>query len=1019
MGYRASALRGVVACAFVALATAVVGCAGARENTQPRVTVHATPRAGVAPIEVALSADVTGGDGALTYVWDFGDGMSAMGAMVGTNATHSYAHGGTITATLTVTDGDGDVGVGSIDLAIGTAANPAAAITATPTTGSAPLAVDFSCAASGGNAPLTIAWDFGDGAGATGESASHTYVTRGTYTATCTVTDADGSSAADHQTITVALNTAPVAVASATYDGSDAPLDVMFHGDAVGGDGTLTYAWRFGDGMTSTETSPMHTYTAAGTYRAVLTVTDADGDFGVDTVEIQVTNPATRNHPPVVIAAITAGACTIPGSTMGGTPAVQLDAAGSTDPDGDALTYEWVFVRVPAGSTVAFANPDVQNPSFTADREGTYTLRVFVSDGVDRVASDELTVTSSGPSAVSIVSGNNQSTKAGTPFTAPLVVHVQNSCGAPVPNQVPGVSGVDAGGMPGAPTDAAGNVSISISAGTRAGAASLDASFTAFTVGHPPVVAHATLTVTAGDPTQITMDAAPITSFDAASGAALTFRVTDGFGNAVTTTNTSFTMCVSGPGAGPGTGFGAMLTPCVDLSTTAGVATATLHSGAAADVQLTFQTPMPPMFGFVSYADGAVETFETDGGFRPTGDNATLATEWARGTPTVVGPSACHAGTGCYGTVLNGNYTAGTGRADRASLEGTLDAWMADYRPSMMVVADYEWFDAPNTVLSNYACIGGEGGALNMQTQPPWAPPGSYDDMQPLDGGNVQPCFSRGPYRSGSSGGQWIAASWFMPFGPPMSGGGRVPVRWSLLRGGSTTVGAGWYIDDARIHATFNGVAWVHFVGACSNGIDDDGDGVVDYPYDPGCSSPNDGDETDPLTPPQCSNGMDDDGDRLTDYPDDPDCTSAGDDSEAQSCSNGTDDDNDGYVDMSDPECQGVIHPPPFDEAGQNIPWAGCANGTDDDGDGLVDGHDPDCTDWRNSEMPRFSTCMNGFDDDMDGWIDFEDPDCMGGPGANEMGFSPFSCNDGMDNNGNMLVDRRDPACFSATAFEM
>ncbi|MCK8499505.1 hypothetical protein M0222_17130 [Myxococcus fulvus] len=63
---------------------------------------------------------------------------------------------------------------------------------------------------------------------------------------------------------------------------------------------------------------------------------------------------------------------------------------------------------------------------------------------------------------------------------------------------------------------------------------------------------------------------------------------------------------------------------------------------------------------------------------------------------------------------------------------------------------------------------------------------------------------------------------------------------------------------------------------ACDDGKNNaDGDLVYDYPSDPGCESPEDDDETDPLTQPACSDGDDDDGDGLVDWPEDPGCGSA------------------------------------------------------------------------------------------------------------------------------------------------
>ena len=60
----------------------------------------------------------------------------------------------------------------------------------------------------------------------------------------------------------------------------------------------------------------------------------------------------------------------------------------------------------------------------------------------------------------------------------------------------------------------------------------------------------------------------------------------------------------------------------------------------------------------------------------------------------------------------------------------------------------------------------------------------------------------------------------------------------------------------------------------CSNGIDDDGDGDVDYPNDPGCSSASDTTES---PNPECSDGLDNNGNKYIDYPDDPFCDSPSD----------------------------------------------------------------------------------------------------------------------------------------------
>ena len=91
----------------------------------------------------------------------------------------------------------------------------------------------------------------------------------------------------------------------------------------------------------------------------------------------------------------------------------------------------------------------------------------------------------------------------------------------------------------------------------------------------------------------------------------------------------------------------------------------------------------------------------------------------------------------------------------------------------------------------------------------------------------------------------------------------------------------------------------------CSNGLDDDEDGEIDFPDDPGCSAAGDPDEADPARVPACDNQEDDDGDGLVDYPRDPGCAGRGDPDEADppvlpACGNGADDDADGETDYPD-----------------------------------------------------------------------------------------------------------------------
>jgi hypothetical protein len=86
----------------------------------------------------------------------------------------------------------------------------------------------------------------------------------------------------------------------------------------------------------------------------------------------------------------------------------------------------------------------------------------------------------------------------------------------------------------------------------------------------------------------------------------------------------------------------------------------------------------------------------------------------------------------------------------------------------------------------------------------------------------------------------------------------------------------------------------------CRNGLDDDGDGLVDFGSsalnDPGCASTDDLSERSPTIP--CDDGVDNDGDGFTDFPADPGCRSVTGMHESPSCEDGIDNDHDGFIDF-------------------------------------------------------------------------------------------------------------------------
>lgn len=150
-----------------------------------------------------------------------------------------------------------------------------AGFTATPLSGAAPLAVQFTDASQGAT---SWSWNFGDGGASTVQNPNHTYSTAGVYNVTLTVTNASGS---DTETkanyITVNQAQSPVAAFTASSTTISAGGSVTFTDQSL--NNPVTWSWTFegGSPATSTARNPVVIYNTAGTYDVTLTAMNAQG----------------------------------------------------------------------------------------------------------------------------------------------------------------------------------------------------------------------------------------------------------------------------------------------------------------------------------------------------------------------------------------------------------------------------------------------------------------------------------------------------------------------------------------------------------------------------------------------------------------------------------------------------------------------------------------------------------------------------------------------------------------------
>jgi PKD repeat protein len=235
-----------------------------------------------------------------------------------------------------------------------------------------PLAVASSV--SGGLAPYSYEWSFGDGSTATGPDASHTYSHPGIFLLTAEVRDATGATNVSSVVVTVAPRPS-VSLVLGPDNLTDVAFPLSLNATVSGGTGSSQETWTFGDGTeTVGRNNSSHAWDRPGEYTVTFAYTDALGVTANRSVEVIV-------HPSLA-ATFSTGNASSSSPPAPGTPVnFTSNISGGTPP----YRESWSF------GDGSFANGLAVNHSYGS--AGTYTVKVTLTDAVGASVETELSVT--------------------------------------------------------------------------------------------------------------------------------------------------------------------------------------------------------------------------------------------------------------------------------------------------------------------------------------------------------------------------------------------------------------------------------------------------------------------------------------------------------------------------------------------------------------------------------------------------------------------------------------------------
>lgn len=366
--------------------------AGCKDTTDVPVTVNPKPTVDFGMPSICLPSGTgqffdqstisDNSQAQFTYAWSFGDN----GTSNQKNPTHQYTSAGPFNVKLKITSKDGCVD--SVSKPLTTIyPRPTANfnVTAEVCLGAVTSFTDQSNGA--GSSVTRWRWDFGDGKTDTTQNPTHTYTTAGPFTVKLYIYT-DKGCISDTMSKTTVVNPLPTANFNSSTPAC-ANLNINFTDASLANAGNLNkWDWTFGDGGTSTQPNPSHTYAASGPYTVTLKVETNKG-----CVSTVVSKQVMINYLPDVNFGL-------PDVCSNDPFAEFSDSSKIADNSESQFTYLWTFND--PNSTPANPNTStLKNGRHRFTVAGTYTitLKVTSKDGCSSTVSKQFIVNGSLPQA--------------------------------------------------------------------------------------------------------------------------------------------------------------------------------------------------------------------------------------------------------------------------------------------------------------------------------------------------------------------------------------------------------------------------------------------------------------------------------------------------------------------------------------------------------------------------------------------------------------------------------------------